>query len=125
MRGTTCQAITDCFGVRGSPGRGWPRHNQRRHSSSHGQVLEFRDVDLGEASTTEFAQPGAEHGIFLITRDGLPIDELDALDPITVRIVAPAADNATPIFRHLINRNIEARATMVREFDSPAEVIVN
>ena len=89
------------------------------------QVLEFRDIDLGEASTTEFAQPGAEHGIFLITRDELPIDQLDALDPITVRIVAPAANNATPIFRHLINRNIEARATMVREFDSPAEVIVN
>lgn len=83
------------------------------------QILEFRNVSLGEASMTEFAQPGDDYGIFLITRDGLPVQDLDALDPITVRIVAPSGENATPVFKHMLNRNIEASATMVREFDKP------
>ncbi|WP_148618881.1 hypothetical protein [Mariniblastus fucicola] len=83
------------------------------------QILEFRNVSLGEASTTEFAEPGDEYGIFLITRDGLAVEDLDALDPITVRIVAPSDENATPVFKHLLNRKIEASATMVREFDKP------
>ena len=109
-------------GVRAGVGRGTTNADILVRTA---QVLEFRNVDLGSASTTEFAQPGAQHGIFLITPGGLPVEQLDALDPITVRIVAPAAGNATPIFEHLVNRNIEASATMVREFDSPAETVVN
>lgn len=103
-------------GVRGGVGRGTTNADILIRTA---QVLEFREVTLGEASTTEFAQPGAKHGIFLETRDGLPVEELNALDPITVRIIAPAAGNATPIFDHLIDRNIEASVTMVREFDAP------
>ena len=108
-------------GVRAGVGRGTTNADILTRTA---QVLEFRNVSLGEASTTEFAQPGAQHGIFLITRDGLPVDQLDALDPITIRIVAPAAGNATPIFEHLFNRDIEASATMVREFDQPVANVV-
>ena len=86
------------------------------------QVLEFRGIDLGSGSTTDFADAGARHGIFLITPGGLPVQQLDALDPITVRIVVPADGNATPVFGRLINRDIEATVTMVREFDQPIDV---
>lgn len=103
-------------GVRAGVGRGTTSADILVRTA---QVLEFRGVTLGKASTTEFAQQGAEHGIFLVTPNGVPVEELDALDPITVRIVAPAAGNATPIFDHLLNRNIEAAVTMVREFDQP------
>lgn len=87
------------------------------------QILKFRNISLGGASTTEFAKTGDQYGIFLITPGNLPVEKLDALDPITVRIVAPSDGNATPIFEHLLNRSIEASATMVREFDSPVDDI--
>jgi len=103
-------------GVRAGVGRGTTNADILTRTA---QVLAFRGVSLGEGSTTEFAQPGAQHGIFLITPNNLPIDQLDALDPITVRIVAPTEGNATPIFDHLINRSIEVSVTMVREFDAP------
>lgn len=85
------------------------------------QVLEFRGINLGTASTTEFAKPGDRHGIFLITPGGLPVEQLDALDTITLRIVAPSAGNATPIFEHVANRDVTAAVTMVREFDRPID----
>ena len=103
-------------GVRAGVGRGTTNADVLVRTA---QVLEFRQVSLGQASTTEFAPDGAQHGIFLETPDGLPVEELNALDPITIRIVAPAAGNATPIFDHLFNRDIEASVTMVREFDVP------
>ena len=103
-------------GVRSGVGRGTTNADVITRTA---QILEFRHISLGDASTTEFAQPGDRYGIFLITRDNLPVEDLDALDPITVKIVAPSAENATPVFKHLINRNIEASATMVREFDKP------
>ena len=43
---------------------------------------------------------------------------LDALDPITITIVAPTAGNSLYIFDSLVNRNVSASVTMVREFDS-------
>lgn len=42
---------------------------------------------------------------------------LNALDPITVQIVAPTAGNSLYIFDSLVNRNVSASVTMVREFD--------
>lgn len=108
-------------GVRAGVGRGTTNADVLLRTA---QILAFREITLGEASTTEFAQPGAQHGIFLITPDGEPVEELDALDPITVRIVAPAAGNATPIFENLLNRDIEASVTMVREFDKPIRNII-
>jgi len=110
-------------GVRAGVGRGTTDADVLARTA---QILEFRGVSLGDGSTTEFAQPNAKHGIFLITPNNLPIDQLDALDPITVRIAAPTEGNATPIFEHLINRTIEVSVTMVREFDAPVgNVIVN
>lgn len=103
-------------GIRAGVGRGTTNADILTRTR---QVLEFRGVSLGEASTTEFASPGDEHGIFLITPDNTAVEDLDALDPITLRIVAPAGENATPIFEYLVNRNIEASVTMVREFDKP------
>ncbi len=105
-------------GVRAGVGRGTTNADILVRTA---QVLEFRGINLGNASTTEFAEPGDPHGIFLITRDGLPVEDLDALDTITVRIVAPTAGNATPIFEHLANRDIGVSVTMVREFDKPLE----
>jgi hypothetical protein len=110
-------------GVRAGTGRGTTNADILTRTR---QVLEFRQVSLGEASTTEFANPGDEHGIFLITPNDDDVEDLDALDPITLRIVAPSAGNATPIFEYLFNRNIEASVTMVREFDKPVtNVVVN
>ena len=42
---------------------------------------------------------------------------LKALDPITIQIVAPTAGNSLYIFDSLVNRNVTATVTMVREFD--------
>ncbi len=109
-------AVSAYEGVRAGVGRATTNADILTRTA---QILEFRNVSLGEASTTEFAQPGDQFGIFLITRDGLPVEDLDALEPITVRIVAPSGENATPVFEHLLNREIEASATMVREFDKP------
>ena len=103
-------------GVRAGTGRGTTSEDILVRTR---QVLEFRGVDLGDASMTEFATAGAEHGIFLTTPDDANVEDLDALDPITLRIVAPSAGNATPIFEFLFNRNIEASVTMVRDFDKP------
>lgn len=105
-------------GVRAGVGRGTTNADILVRTA---QVLEFRGVSLGKASTTEFAKTGDQHGIFLITPGGLPVEELDALAPITVRIVAPSEGNATPVFDHLINRDISVSVTMVREFDSPID----
>ncbi len=110
-------------GVRAGTGRGTTSEDILVRTR---QVLEFRGVKLGEASLTEFASEGDKHGIFLITPGDADVEDLNALDPITLRIVAPAAGNATPIFEHLINRDIEASVTMVREFDRPVgNIIVN
>lgn len=110
-------------GVRSGTGRGTTSADILTRTR---QVLEFRGVTLGNASMTEFANTGDEHGIFLITPDDDDVEDLDALDPITLRIVAPSAGNATPIFEYLVNRNIEASVTMVREFDKPVgNIIVN
>ena len=105
-------------GVRSGVGRGTTNADILIRTA---QTLEFRNIDLGEASTTEFAKPGDEYGIFLITPGNLPVEQLDGLDPITVRVVAPSAENATPIFENLFARKISASATMVREFDSPTQ----
>jgi hypothetical protein len=110
--------VSSFEGVRAGVGRGTTNADILVRTA---QVLEFRNISLGDASTTEFAQPGDEHGIFLITPGNLPVEDLDALDPITVRVVAPSTGNATPIFNHLLSRSIEASTTMVREFDSPID----
>ena len=103
-------------GVRAGVGRGTTNADILIRTA---QVLEFRQISLGTASTTEFADADDDFGIFLITRDDLPVEDLDALDPITVRVVAPSGENATPIFNHLVDRKIQASVTMVREFDKP------
>ena len=43
--------------------------------------------------------------------------DLEALDPITVQIVVPTANNTAFSFGHLTGRNVAASVTMVREFD--------
>ena len=54
-------------------------------------------------------------GITVIPAD---FSDLKALDPITVQIVAPTAGNSLYIFDSLVNRNVSASVTMVREFDN-------
>lgn len=107
-------------GVRAGVGRGTTNADILTRTA---QVLEFRGVSLGDGSTSKFAKSGDKHGIFLITPDGRPVEELDALDPITVRIVAPSEGNATPVFEHLLNRDIVVAVTMVREFDAPVSTV--
>jgi len=44
-------------------------------------------------------------------------DGLEALDQISVAITAPTAGNSIFIFDNLVNRNVQSRVTMIREFD--------
>ncbi len=56
-----------------------------------------------------------ELGITVIPSD---FSGLKALDPITVQVVAPTAGNSLYIFDSLVNRNVSASVTMVREFNN-------
>ena len=71
------------------------------------EVLDDRQIDMTASN------PGVG-----ITIDPPDFSGLDALDPITVTIVAPTAGNSIFIFDHLANRNVSASVTMVREFDN-------
>lgn len=53
-------------------------------------------------------------GIEVIPSD---FSDLNALDPITVRITTPTAGNSIFIFKYMLNREIISSVTMVREFD--------
>lgn len=72
------------------------------------EMLEDRQITIPESSD------GSPQGIEIIPSD---FSDLKALDPITVRIIAPTAGNSLYIFDSLVNRNVSASVTMVREFD--------
>ncbi len=66
-------------------------------------ILAARNVTLGSGGR--------------ITVAPTDLSTLDILDPITVTITAPTADNSAFVFNHLANRNITATVKMAREFD--------
>lgn len=96
-------------GVRAGVGRGTT--NQQIIDRAE-EILAFRNITWNESDPN--------YGVFIITPNDAPVDELDALDPITVHIVVPSTGNSSPIFNHMLNRDIDGSATMVREFDPPA-----
>lgn len=71
-------------------------------------MLEDRHITIPEDAG------GTPQGIEIIPSD---FGDLEALDPITVRITAPTAGNSLYIFDSLVNRNVSASVSMVREFD--------
>lgn len=72
------------------------------------EMLEDRQITIPEGAG------GTPQGIEIIPSD---FSDLNALDPITVRIIAPTAGNSLYIFDSLVDRNVSASVTMVREFD--------
>ena len=66
-------------------------------------ILEARNVSLGQ------------NGRITVTPDDLTT--LETLDPLTVTVSAPSADNSAFIFNALANRSIDASVKMAREFD--------
>lgn len=72
------------------------------------EMLEDRQITIPEDSG------GAFQGIEIIPSD---FSDLKALDPITVRITVQTAGNSLYIFDSLVNRDVSASVTMVREFD--------
>jgi hypothetical protein len=70
------------------------------------EMLEDRHITIPGGSSGQ--------GLEIIPSD---FSDLNALDPITVRLTAPTAGNSLYIFDSLVNRNVSASVTMVREFD--------
>ena len=74
-----------------------------------------RAIEVLEERQVNFPENDPAYGVFV---EPTNFNSLSALDPITVTIRAPSADNTVFIFDHLANRDVEASVTMVREFDN-------
>lgn len=66
-------------------------------------ILAARNVTLGSTGT--------------ITVTPNDLSTLDTLDPLTVTVSAPTADNSAFIFNYMANRTITTSVRMAREFD--------
>ena len=66
-------------------------------------ILMARNVTLGSSGT--------------ITVTPNDLTTLETLDPLTVTVRAPSADNSAFVFNALANRTIDASVRMAREFD--------
>jgi hypothetical protein len=81
-----------------------------------GTAEEVRETVLAALADRQVTIPGddASLGITITPED---FSELEALDQITIQIVAPTAGNSLYIFDSFVNRNVSCSVTMVREFD--------
>jgi len=73
--------------------------------------LESRDVSLNDSGKIEIIPPD--------------FSDLDALDPITIRVTANTTGNSVLIFDAMLNRDITAEVVMVREFTEPPATIIS
>lgn len=81
-----------------------------------GTAEEVRDRALAALAERQVTIPENDPSVG-VTVTPENFDSLNALDPITVQITVPTAGNALFIFDSLVNRNVTASVTMVREFD--------
>jgi Flp pilus assembly protein TadG len=108
-------------GVRAGVGRGTTEADIIEQTR---KILEFRGVKWGDPANNydsydAIPDQDGDYGIFITTPNGAAVEDLEALEPITVRIVIASSSNATPIFKHLLDRKIDAQVVMVRSFSPP------
>ena len=86
----------------------------RRRATREMVIARVQEVLTDRQVTLPNDVNGDPQGIEVLPED---FSTLRELDPITVRITAPTAGNSLFIFDSLLNRDVVAEVTMVREFN--------